>query len=148
MRGTRWVSAPCTSSWMRTPASVAACAHSRIERPICSSVFSSGTSLGRPFGRTFTLGQPRSFASCTHCLVSSMFFRTTAGSGEWYSQVVPSPAIFTAEPSNCLRTSARCAAVSDGSTPWACVVRNSTPSSPAAVKFLMIVGTSQSLAML
>ena len=60
MRGRREVSVPCTSSWMWTPWSWAKVPHSRSDLPICSSVFSSGTSFGRPFGRTFTLGDPRS----------------------------------------------------------------------------------------
>ena len=116
--------------------------------PICSSVFSSGTSFGKPFGLTFTLGEPRSFASVTHCLVSSMFLRTTAGSGEWYSQVVPSPPIFTGESSNRLRTSARADGESEISTPCLWVVRSSTPSRPTSVRFLISVGRSQSFAML
>ena len=130
------------------PLSCANWPHSRSDLPICSSVFSSGTSFGSPLGRTFTLGDPMSFASFTHSLVSSMFFRTTAASGEWYSQVVPSPPIFTGESANCLRTSARAAGDSEISTPCLWVVRSSTASKPAAVRFLMMVGTSQSLAML
>jgi hypothetical protein len=104
--------------------------------------------LGSPFGRTFTLGEPRSFASVTHSFVSSMFLRTTAASGEWNSHVVPRPPIFTGESSKRLRTSARAAGGSEISTPCLCVVRSSTASIPTSVRFLMIVGTSQSVAML
>src|SRR6266851_2874042 len=97
MRGRREVCSPCTSSWIFTPCSRANAPHSASALPICSSVRSSGTSLGRPFGRTFTLGDPMSCANFTHAFVSSTFFRTRAGSAEWYSHVVPRPPILTGE---------------------------------------------------
>src|SRR6266849_428401 len=97
MRGRREVCSPCTSSWIFTPCSRANAPHSASALPICSSVRSSGTSLGRPFGRTFTLGEPMSCANFTHAFVSSTFFRTRAGSAEWYSHVVPRPPILTGE---------------------------------------------------
>ena len=46
-----------------------------------------GTSFGRPLGRTFTPLPPRSAGRSTNCLHVSMFFWTTAGSGDWNSQV-------------------------------------------------------------
>src|SRR5688500_6655712 len=62
--------------------------------------------------------------------------------------MVPSPPIFTGESSNRFRTSARAAGESAISTPCLCVVLNSTASIPTSVRFLMMVGTSQSFALL
>jgi hypothetical protein len=77
-----------------------------------------------------------------------MFFRTTAGSGEWNSHVVPSPPILMGDASNRAFTAARSVLERLGSTPCLWVVRNSTASNPASVRFAMIVGISQSFAML
>ena len=73
---------PWTSHQISTPLSAAKPPHSASACPICSSVFSSGTSFGSPFGRTFTARAPMSFASSTHSRQSATFWRTTAGSGE------------------------------------------------------------------
>ena len=71
------------------------------------------------------------FASFTHSLVSSMFLRTTAGSGDVDTRrSCRARRSSPAESANCFRTSARAAGESAISTPCLCVVRSSTASNP------------------
>ena len=84
--------------------------------PICSIVFSRGTSAGSVFGFTFTPVAPQSAIRSMYFLVSSMFSFSLAGSGEWYSQLDPYPTSSTGESANRFFTSARSALLSDGST--------------------------------
>src|SRR4051812_38877284 len=53
---------PWTSTHTSTPASAADLAQGTSDLPICSSVFSCGTSFGNPLGLTFTPRAPRSRA--------------------------------------------------------------------------------------
>src|SRR3954447_14244230 len=57
-RGGCDVPPPWTSTQISTPASAAAWPHSISDLPICSSVFSTGTSFGSPLGRTLTPRPP------------------------------------------------------------------------------------------
>ena len=56
-----------------------------------------------------------------------MFFSTTEGLTAWYSQALPSPTSATGESAKRFLASDRCAGFMLGSTPWRCVLRNSTP---------------------
>jgi hypothetical protein len=94
------------------------------------------------------LGDPTSAASSIHAFASSMFFRTTAGSGEWNSHVVPSPPILTGDASN--RAFTPRARSSRGSARRRVCASSAAPRRriQASVRFAMIVGMSQSFAML
>src|SRR5215472_15367662 len=127
---------PWTSTQISTPASAAALPHGTRALPICSSVFSTGTSLGRPLGRTLTPRPPMSAASSTNSLQVSMFFLTTSGSGEWNSQTLPQPQTSTPPSAKRLRTSLRSTLLNVGSTPCLCVVRSSTGETPVALQIL------------
>ena len=81
IRDGTFVWSPWTSTQISTPWSRAKAPHSASARPICSSVFSSGTSFGSPFGRTLTPRAPMSFARRTHSRQSSTFFLTTGRVG-------------------------------------------------------------------
>ena len=148
MRTGRRVSSPWTSHQISTPFSRANFPHSASDFPICSRVFSSGTSFGRPFGRTLTAFAPRSFARRTHSRQSATFFCTTAGSGEWNSQTLPRLTCRRPASRHFAPTSFRAAGDSVRSTPWACVVRNSTPWRDASRTLRRIVPRSQSFATL
>src|SRR5262245_25053678 len=123
---------PCTSTQISTPASAAALPQGISDLPICSSVFSTLTSLGRSLGRTFTPFPPMSAVSSTKRLHVSICFWTTFWSGEWNSQVVPQPQISTPASANFFFTSLRASLLSDGSTPCLCVVRSSTGETPVS----------------
>src|SRR5262245_51442014 len=139
---------PCTSTHTSTPASAAALPQGISDLPICSSVFSTATPLGRALGRTLTPRPPRSATSSMNCLHVSMFFFTSPGLREWNSQVVPQPQMATPAPANCLRTSLRLSLLRDGSTPWACVVRSSTGEMPTGLHTFSSVLRSQPAAAL
>src|SRR5215472_10469759 len=127
---------PWTSTQISTPASAAALPHGTRALPICSSVFSTGTSLGRPLGRTLTPRPPMSAASSTNSLQVSMFFLTSSGLGEWNSQTLPQPQTSTPPSAKRLRTSLRSSLLKVGSTPCLCVVRSSTGETPVALQIL------------
>src|SRR3954453_468924 len=72
----------------------------------------------------------------------SMFFFTTAGSGDWNSHTLPQPQNTTPLSANCFLTAARWSAVRVGSTPCLWVVRNPTAAIPTAVHTYRMVGRS------
>ena len=107
----------------RRPASAAALPHGISDLPICSSVFSTGTPWGSPFGRTLTPRPPRSATSCDELLARlDVLLRPSPGRRTWNSQIVPQPQIVDA---GVRRTSCGppCAAPATGvgSTPCLCV---------------------------
>src|SRR5262245_52497322 len=136
------VPAPWTSSQISTPAPSAALPHWRSDRPICSNVFSTGTSLGSPLGRTLTPLPPRSATRSTNSLQVSICLRTLAASGQWKSHVLPQPQISTPASANFWRTSLRWSLLRVGSTPCLCVVRSSTGDIPAVLHNFSNVGRS------